>query len=202
MRKFITKFLDWAFERGIKGNEVSRVDGIALIDIRKRGGSFQTTIENALHLIRQHDPRRYARVKRYISRIVNIILPTGFTSHYDFGTRTVELEFREMPKFTDDERAAIYASVLVDKAILGTLQSSKIMYRPENKLRIARLLITEHNRFLEKLVEADALPFPTWKLLQMELDEKRGRKISKKSFLKVLFSAFWKSITDRKLKTK
>ena len=204
MAKLIRKLLSWAIEWSIKGNEVSQIDGITLIDVRERGGCFKQTIENSLLLIQKYDPRRYARVKRYISRIANVITPSGFTGKYDFSTRTVHLEFREMSKLTNEERAAIYASVLVDNATRGVLQRARrrIMNHPENGIRMARLYVTEHNQFLEKLVEADLLPFPTFRLFRMEFDEKRKFNISKKSFLKVLFSVFWKAVTDRKIKPK
>jgi hypothetical protein len=204
MAKFVKKFLDWVIERNIKTSEVGRVDGITLIDVRERGGCFKTTIENALHLIRQNDLRRYARVKRYISRIVNGITPSGVSGDYNFSTRTIHIEFREMSKFTDEERAAFYACILIHKATFAVLRQARrrVIDHPENQIRRARLYVAENNSFLEKLVEADLLPFPTFKLLQMELDEKRKPKVSKKSFLRVIFSAFWKAVTDRKIKTK
>jgi hypothetical protein len=207
MAKFVKKFLDWAIERNFKTSEVGRVDGITLIDVRERGGSFKTTIESSLHLIRQYDPRRYARVKRYISRIVNVITPV---SGYNLKTRTVHFEFREMTKFTDEERVAIYASLLVDKATRGALQCARAARRRSRRIadqdgiREARRLVTEHNRFLEKIVDADLLPFPTFKSLRMEFDEKHPSKTSgkKKNFLKMLFLIAWRATMERKIKKK
>jgi hypothetical protein len=45
MAKFIKKLLDHATERTLKGCEVGQVDGIILMDSRKRGEGFKTTIE-------------------------------------------------------------------------------------------------------------------------------------------------------------
>jgi hypothetical protein len=206
MVKFVKKFLDWGTERSIKGCEVGQIDGIELFDARSRGGCFKITIENSLLLIRQRDPRRYARVKRYISRIINLVTADGFTGRYDSSTRTVYLEFFEMPKRTDEERVAIYASVLVDRTTLHVLRRlrKRRMDCPENEIRRTRLYVAEHNRFLEKLVEADLLLFPTFKLFRMEFDEKHPPKTSgkKKNSLKMLFSVAWRAATERKIKKK
>jgi len=102
MTKFINKFLDWVIERIHKSSEVGQVDGIVLIDVRNRGSGFKTTIENSLQLIREHDPRRYIRVKRYVSRIANAITPVRLTGQYNSKTRTVSLELR--PLQNDFER--------------------------------------------------------------------------------------------------
>ena len=210
MAKFVKKFLDGIFERNVKTREVGRVDGITLIDVRKRGGCFKTTIESSLHLIQQHDPRRYARVKRYISRIVNIITSDGYKGRYDLNARRVCLEFSEMSKLTHEDRAAIYACVLIDNSTRGILwraQKRKPLTdysKIENQVRIARIYVNEHNRFLEKLVEADLLPFSTFKLFRLEFDEKHLPKTSgkKKNFLKILFSLIRRAATERKIEKK
>jgi hypothetical protein len=210
MVKFFKQFLDWGTERSIKGCEVGQIDGIELFDARNRGGCFKITIESSLHLIRQYDPRRYARVKRYISRIVNVITSDGYTGQYNLSTRSIHLEFREMSKLTDEERAAIYACVLIDNATCGILRRARKRKpsidhsRVETQIRTAKLYVAEHNRFLEKLVEADLLPFPTFKLFRMEFDEKHPPKTSgkKKNPLKMLFSVAWKAATEQKIKKK
>lgn len=204
MAKFTDRLSHWAVEWGIKGNEVSQIDGIALIDIRKRGGSFQTTIENALSLIRQYDPRRYVRVVRYISRIVNVTLPSGSLTQYDFSTRTVNFEFREMPKNTEDERTALYACFLVAAATQGILESREIEIDQENRIRARRLYVAEHNRFVEKLSSADPLRYPS-DFLRVEFNEIAKRKTGNKKFLMRLlsvFSVFWRAASERKIKGK
>ena len=198
MPKFINKLADRTFEWGIKGNEVSQIDGIVLIDGRQRGGTFQTTIENALRLIQRHDPRRYARVVRYISRIVNVILPAGYHVRYDFNTRTVKLEFMEFQKFTDDKRAAIYACILIDQATDGALRSKGIVRDSKNRMRVKRIGFAEHNRFAARLVAADPVRYPS-KLLELKFNENRSRKKST-NYFRLVFSAAWKAITERKIK--
>ena len=121
MFEFLDKFSDWGLLRAIEGTEVSRIDGIVLFDLRKRGDSFRPTIENALRIIRQHDPRRYARVVQYISRIVNSIVTCGTLAVYNFSVRTVHLEFRELPRASDDLLAAFYACLLVHESTHGVL---------------------------------------------------------------------------------
>lgn len=67
------RFLDRCFERiellALPMGEVGRFDGIGLAHVRRRGDQrdlFRRTIEESLRLLREHDPRRYARIKRHI----------------------------------------------------------------------------------------------------------------------------------------
>jgi len=115
-----------------------------------------------------------------------------------------------MRKRTDEERAAIYASVLIDNATRGVLrrfQKAKTSIDHstiENQIRLARLYADEHNQFLEKLVEADLLSFPTFKQFRIEFDEKHPPKTSgkKKNRLNTSFSMIWRAVTERKIKKK
>jgi hypothetical protein len=205
MAKFGKKLFDWVDHRIAKTCEVGQIDGIILNDSRDSGSCFKTTIANSLRLIQQHDPRRYARIRRYVSRIINVITPAGFTGRYNLRTWTIQLEFREMLKLTDEDRAAIYASVLIDSTTLGVLRRAwkrKPLIdhsRIENQIRTTRIYVNEHNRFLEKLVEADLLSFPTFKLFRREFDEKHPPKTSrkKKSFLITLFLVIWRAAMEQ-----
>src|SRR5665213_1178270 len=201
MSKLGKKLFDWIDHRIAKTCEVGQIDGIVLNDSRGLGDCFKTTIENSLRLIQQHDPRRYGRIKRYVSRIKNVVTPDGFTGGYNLSTRTIYLEFKEMSKLTDEDRAAIYASVIIDKTTFGVLRRA-LKRKPsihhsriKNQIRTTRIRVNEHNRFLEKLVEADLLSFPTFKLFHWEFDEKHQPKISgkKKNFLMTLLSTIWRA---------
>jgi hypothetical protein len=109
-------FLDKLSDRGllwtIKGAEVGVIDGIVLFDVRKRGDAFRPTLESALRLVREHDPRRYAKIVRYLPRIVNAISDRGTLARYIFSIRTLFLEFHEVPALAADTLAAFYACVL------------------------------------------------------------------------------------------
>jgi hypothetical protein len=140
-------------------------------------------------------------VKRYISRVINVVTPK---SRYNPDTRTLYFEFLEMLRRTDEERTAYYASFLIDRAALHILQRTRRrkLDRPENAVRRARLYVAEHNRFLEKLVAADLLPFPAFKSFRMEFDEKCRPQISRKGSWRALLSVLWQAATERKIKKK
>src|ERR1039457_1170111 len=200
MLKFYDKFTDQMLLRTIQGTEVGQIDGIVLFDLRKSGGSFRLTIETTLRILRQYDPRRYARVVRYISRIVNQITTRG-RALYIFNIRTVQLEFSEWPNVSDDLNAASYACLLVNESTRGVISSKGIEYSAKNRVRIERLCAAEQNRFAAKVVAADPLRYPS-KILIVPFDEKSLDEARNTDFLVGLWSILWRTITDWKLNQK
>lgn len=191
---------------GLIGSEVGQVDGIVLLDARNRGDRFQTIIKSALHLIRQHDPRRYARVVRYISRIVNIVLPRGTGSQYDVGPRAVYLEFAEWttdlpPWAHDDNLIAYYACVLIQEATKAVVKTREMEITSANQIRIRRLCRTEMNRFAARLTTADPVSYPRERLHAF-FDERDYCRPKKRGRLKRVSSLLWRTFKDKKMKQK
>ncbi len=199
MRKFIGKISDRMLLWTMKGNEVSRIDGIVLFDTRKRGDSFRPTIESALHLIRQHDPRRYARIQQNIVGIINQILKPGTRAQYHFRLRTVIIEFTDLPRVSSDVRAAFYACVLVHEATHGEIAAKGVIRTTENRGRIERLCIAEQNRFAAKLTAVDGLRYPS-RSLQVNFKESYWHEAWNTGPLKLVSSIFWRTVKDTKLK--
>ncbi len=171
MRALINKFLDRLLLWTIKNVEVSRFDGIALIDVRKLDDSFQPTLENALQLVREHDPRRYARIKRYIHRIVNSVSFSGTGGFYDYSTRTCMLEFQDgVPGANIEALTGLYACFLVHESTHGIVEDRGIKYTKETRVQIEHLCVSEENRFAARLSAANPELYPS-SLLRIEFDE-------------------------------
>ena len=151
-----------------RGSQVGCVDGIRLADIRKND-CFRTTIERALALSRQYDPRRYKRVIRYIHWIVNQATPFQ-TIEYTTSINACMVEFLEIPGVGSELLAAFYACCLVHEATHGVVDSWGISYRGENKVRVERLCVTEQNRFASRLAIAQPTLYPE-NFLRLEFDQ-------------------------------
>ncbi len=95
--------------------EVARFEGIILADVRRKGPHFQATLIEALQLIRDHDPRRFARIQRHIGWIVNVGLELYKNAEYNSETRTCNIDFIE----PDDDADRIW-SVWHNARTLGT----------------------------------------------------------------------------------
>lgn len=166
MRKLIIRLCDWLILRGMRRNEVGRFDGIGLADLRNHGDCFRQTIEESLCLIREHDPRRYARIRRFIHWIVNRVASKGSGGGYDFSIRTCHVEFcDDVPGLARGALAAIYACILVHESTHGLVESLGIHYHGDDRARIERLCVKEQNRFAAKLVALDPGRYPARSLL-------------------------------------
>jgi hypothetical protein len=132
---------------------VGEVDGIGLVDLRngEHLDSFRRTIEQSLQLIRQRDPRRYARITRHIRWIVNQVTGSGCTSEYNERILACSIEFTPMPDVDPRELAAAYGCLLVDAATHGLIASRGIKYAPEDLGRIERLCTAEQSRLVDRL---------------------------------------------------
>jgi hypothetical protein len=147
----------------------TRVDGIRIVDVRKRGDSFERTMTEALRLVREHDPRRYQRITRHIDWIVNEFAFSG-ALEYETGTRVCSVEFYEPESVDHELLAALYACGLVHEATHGAISSHGIPYDTEKRSRIERLCVKEQNRFVTRLAQAEPERYPL-ELLHMDFDE-------------------------------
>lgn len=151
---------------GNRLNEIGRFDGIGLADMRKRGDSFRQTLEQSLGLIREHDPRRYARIKRFVHWIVNRASIRGSSAGYDFGIRTCHIEFcDDIPGLTREALPAFYACILVHESTHGLIESRSIQYRADHRERIERLCLKEQNRFASRLIALNSARYPSQLLI-------------------------------------
>jgi hypothetical protein len=140
---------------GIRGSVVSEVDGIALVDLRRHGDSFRCTIESSLRLLRDYDPRRYARLRRHVRWIVNQV--SLVTNGLDYNPRIAvcTFEFSEIAGVNEQTYAAQIACSLVRVATQGLILSRGIQQGPEYWIRVARICITEQNRFAARMSAVD-----------------------------------------------
>lgn len=166
MRNLVTRICDRVILWGMRGNEVGRFDGIGIADMRNGGDSFRQTMQDSLMLVRQHDPRRYARIKRFIHWIANRVSSKGSAGGYDFSIRTCHIEFYgEFPGLVRDAMVAVYACILVHESTHGLIESLGIQYCGDDRARIERLCVQEQNRFAAKLVALDPGRYPASCLL-------------------------------------
>jgi len=199
MLTWLNKLSDWAILRTIKAEEVSVGDGIALCDLRKRGDSFRPTMEAALRIIKERDLRRYARVVRYIHRVVNAVSNCGLHGRYFFEMRMFMIEFRDgVPGFNADALAAFYACLLVHESTHGIVAARSIDYSVEDRLRIERLCVAEQNRFASKLAAADPARYPV-ELLHIDFDERDWNEAWNTNPLKGGLSLVWRALKDKKV---
>ena len=132
------------------------IGGIVLVGMGRTDRSndaFQQVTEDALQLIKTHDPRRFRCLQRELTYIVNGILPTY--GKYIRQTRSCEIDFdkykvrRGMEHY--DWYLAYYASVIVHEATHGRLHSLGIPYNKHTRSRIERLCHCEQKRFARHL---------------------------------------------------
>ena len=151
MGAFVQHLLNRGFLLAQRKCEVARFEGIILADFRRRGPHFQATILEALQFIRDHDPRRFARVQRHIGWIVNVGLELGKNAEYNAETRTCNIDFIE-PEDDVDRIWSVWdsARTLVHEATHGVVISWEIPYTPELRARIEKLCVAEERRFLSR----------------------------------------------------
>jgi hypothetical protein len=160
----------------LKRGEVARIDGIGVADVRWKGDQrdlFRQTISESMRLLREHDPRRYAIVKRYIKWIVNRVTNT-MGGDYHYRTGICNLELPHIPGLDQNVLAAWFACMLVHEGTHGVIESRGIANTEDNCSRIERLCVAEQNRFAAKLAEFDPERYPA-RLLHFEFDEKYWR---------------------------
>ena len=147
-----------------KRSVVARINGIGVADMRWRDDSreaFRMTIEASLQLIREHDPRRYQRIRQHLKRIINSV---GEASYWH-GIRACQLMFRDFRGVGDDLNAAYYAVIIIHEATHGFIECRGFAYNETNRAQIERICVTEANRFAAKLARLDSDRYPP-RLLQ------------------------------------
>jgi hypothetical protein len=146
-----------------------RFDGIGLVDFRRRDELFLQTIQNALQLIKEHDTRRYSRVRKHIAWIVNQV-NNSLGAQYQRSIRACFLQFEDAPELERDVFIAFHSCTLIHEATHGLIESHGIRFTSDYSARIERLCTIEQNRFAAGLSACDANRYPS-ALLQLPFDE-------------------------------
>ncbi len=147
-RKLMGRLLVWACEHHLVGEHC----GIKLADANSNPGddlAFVDKTKQALDLIRNHDPRRFARVQLYIDCIVNSEIYSsgqycpGNVCKVDFG----RLDFARQP----DWSLYMYAATIIHEATHGYLRARGFKRTKHNWQRIEHICRDEENRFLSRI---------------------------------------------------
>ncbi|RWM07936.1 MAG: hypothetical protein EOR72_29225 [Mesorhizobium sp.] len=122
------------------------MDGLLVIGDRQE----IDRVVHALSLIRRHDPIRYRRLLRDLSRIWILVIP--YRGQFQESTWTCQLDQR----FVLDEKTPLelIASVIVHEATHARLARVGIDYREELRHRIEQVCIRRQMAFTEMLPEA------------------------------------------------
>lgn len=156
MKSFVHKLADFAFVSLYKKSIVGSFDGIPLVSLNEGIADYVRIISRALELIRDQDPRRFARVKSQTRWLVDKPLPSGFGSGaYQHRIKATNLDF-EFRSTVGDElfHAAHFAGVIVHEATHGVIRDRNISTSPENRVQVERICRAEENRFLGLLLRS------------------------------------------------
>jgi hypothetical protein len=144
------KLLNRGLLRLQRTSEIGRFDGIILADTQD-SSLFRNSVLAALQLIKQLDSRRFRRLQRHISWIVNCPLPHG-GGQYHYPTRTCRLDIEKTsPEPHPEYAAAAVASTLIHEATHGVLRARGIGYSGQLRSRVEGCCVREQNRFLSRL---------------------------------------------------
>jgi hypothetical protein len=147
-RNLLAKSIIWVCEKGLVGEHC----GIKLADLNWNeadDSAFVEKTKQALDLIRDLDPRRFARVQRHIDYICNKELECGGKYYpcnvclVDFG----RFDFARNP----DWSLYMYSSLFVHEATHGLLHARGFRRTKRNWKQIERICQSEENRFLSRI---------------------------------------------------
>ncbi|WP_140645245.1 hypothetical protein [Mesorhizobium sp. B3-1-6] len=127
----------------MKTSDSLTVDGLLVVGDQQE----IDRVVQALSLIRQHDPIRYRRLARDLSRIWILAIP--YRGQFSVGTWTCQLDQR----FVLDKKTSceLIASVIVHEATHARLARFGIEYREELRQRIEQACIRRQMAFTKAL---------------------------------------------------
>jgi hypothetical protein len=176
---------------------IGTFDGIGLVDFRGHPKSFRHTVECSLRLIRDNDPRRYARITKHIRWIANRVTNT-MGIEYEPWICACNVEFTDIPGASPDVLAAGYACFLIHEATHGAIEARGIPCDVSHRVRIERLCMAEQNRFAARLAALDPQRYPLH-LLQLEFNENYWRNEWSAGRLKITSSFLSRWFADSKI---
>ncbi|RYD21239.1 MAG: hypothetical protein EOP88_12120 [Verrucomicrobiaceae bacterium] len=143
------KAFNWIF----RNNRIGNFEGIHLSSLNHETEAFLRVITRSLALIRDHDPRRFKRVKEQVTTLADEPLHTGaLSASYLHYIKAVRIDFALEEKRGDEMyHAAYFAGVIVHEATHGHISHRGIGYTADNRRQVERICCAEQNRFLERL---------------------------------------------------
>jgi hypothetical protein len=170
-----------AFWNGVPRWLLSRLEGASFDDIRirdlRRGvtPSFFPVILSALLLLRETDPRRYRRIRRFLPWIVNFANSLAGSYHHKIGCF---VHFEEpASEWQRPYTVAGYATTLVHEATHGVIRTFGIRYKVAVRSRIERLCWTEEQRFIGVVTRVRPDLAKYFEHLRREFDESRWHEV-------------------------
>lgn len=155
MRAFVRK----SFRSLLKRNTTSvEVDGLW---VGADAPASLSKIEEALRLIRERDPRRYARLTRDLESVW-VVLLAGALGQFQHRDWTCELDER----FVAEASVERVALTIVHEATHARLWRRGFRYEPEIRHRVEAICFGEERAFATRL--------PAFEELEGELDAYRG----------------------------
>jgi hypothetical protein len=163
---FKNKIIDRVTRRIFKADLICTIDGIFISSLRENNDGFAEIIGSALDMIRNHDPKRYERVKSEIDWIVNSSIPPKYGGMYQRSAKSCVINFEN---YSDDIKlvSAFYAGIVIHEATHGFIETKGFKYSRGNRLQIERICCSENNRFYKRIESL----FPEYAgLLTMEFE--------------------------------
>jgi hypothetical protein len=140
-------------ERVYRDNTITTYEGISLCNLSNQKSNeleFIDSTKKALDLVLQNDLRRFRRIQRFISYIVNRELISG--GNYDERLRACNVDFTFFKVREDFEWYLLqYAGLLVHESTHGLIAVHGIPYNRKTRMRIERLSKEEEKRFFMKI---------------------------------------------------
>jgi len=133
-----------------------RLDGLwigILADRKDRDRYLLERVQDALNLIKQHDPLRYGRIHRDIERIWITIRSAGGVGEFSLVSGICYLDKRFIEKSTPQA----IASVIVHEATHGYPCLRKMGYAEKLRYRIERICIGQQLSFARRLPDSKNL---------------------------------------------
>lgn len=139
----------WIFRK----NRIGNFEGIHFSSLNHETEAFLRVVTRSLVLIRDHDPRRFTRVKEQVTTLADEPLHTGaMSASYLHYIKAVRIDFALDEKKGDEMyHAAYFAGVIVHEATHGVICDRGISYTPDSRTQIERICCAEQNRFHERL---------------------------------------------------
>ena len=140
-------------EQVCRDNTIAMYEGIRLCNLsneKRDAVEFVDSTAKALDLVRQNDVRRFRRIQRFISYVVNRELISG--GNYDERLRVCNVDFTFFKVREDLEWYLLqYAGLLVHESTHGLIAVRGVAYNKKTRMRIERLCKEEQRRFFMKI---------------------------------------------------
>ena len=130
------------------------VDGLWVGSMEDESDRSLRLVENALQLIKSHDPLNYLRVTRNLDRIWVRLIPSA-EAHYDRTLNACVVDKRYL--FKEGMTLERIASTIVHEATHARLERWGIIYEEESRYRIESICLRRELNFLTKLPDSEHL---------------------------------------------